>query len=124
SPLPVVIWVSPKGARAASAGAFLLEAAHIAAMAPGTNVGAAHPVVASGKDVPDEEMKRKVTNDLAAHMRSLAQMRKRNSSIAEKMVTESLSFTAQEALKSNIIDVIASDEEELLRFIDGRPVVV
>jgi membrane-bound serine protease (ClpP class) len=124
APLPVVIWVSPKGARAASAGAFLLEAAHIAAMAPGTNVGAAHPVVASGKDVPDEEMKRKVTNDLAAHMRSLAQMRKRNSSIAEKMVTESLSFTAQEALKSNIIDVIASDEEELLRFIDGRAVVV
>ena len=77
APLPVAVWVGPPGARAASAGAFLVLAAHIAAMAPGTNIGAAHPVTASGQDVPDKEMSRKITNDLAAQIRSLAEERGR-----------------------------------------------
>ena len=84
SPVPVVVWVSPEGSRAASAGAFILQAAHIAAMAPGTNVGAAQPVMASGQDAPDLDMKKKITNDLAAHMRSLAQLRRRNPDLAER----------------------------------------
>lgn len=124
APVPVVIWVAPEGARAASAGAFILQAAHVAVMAPGTNVGAAHPVVASGKDVPDEEMKRKITNDLAAHMRSLAQVRGRNAVIVEKMVTESLSLTAQEALKENVIDLLATNIGEITEQLDGKKVMI
>jgi len=121
SPLPVVVWVSPAGARAASAGAFILEAAHVAAMSPGTNVGAAHPVTAGGEDVP-EEMNRKITNDLAAQMRSLAEERGRDPSSCEKMVTESVSYTAREALQEGVIDIIASDLSTLLDAIDGRAV--
>ena len=124
APLPVVMWVAPEGARAASAGAFLLQAAHVAVMAPGTNVGAAHPVVASGKDVPDEEMKRKITNDLAAHMRSLAQVRGRNAEVVEKMVTESLSLTAYEAHKEKVVDFLAADIDELLENLEGWKVDV
>lgn len=120
SSVPVAVWVSPSGARAASAGAFILQAAHVAAMAPGTNVGAAHPVMASGKDAPDDEMKKKITNDLAAHMRSLSQLRKRNIDTAERMVTESLSITADEALSMGAIDLVAPDMESLLLGIRGR----
>lgn len=120
SPVPVVVWVSPSGARAASAGAFILQAAHVAAMAPGTNAGAAHPVMASGKDAPEEEMKKKITNDLAAQMRSLAQLRARNADTAERMVTDSLSFTAEEALSLGVIDLMASDMESLLLGVRGR----
>lgn len=120
SSVPVAVWVSPSGARAASAGAFILQAAHVAAMAPGTNAGAAHPVMASGKDAPEEEMKRKVANDLAAQMRSLAQLRKRNIETAERMVTESLSITSDEALALGVIDMAAPDMEALLLGIRGR----
>lgn len=119
--VPVVMWVYPSGARAASAGAFLVMASHIAAMAPGTRIGAAHPVLASGGDV-DDTMGEKITNDLAAQMRSLAGTRGRNSRVAERMVTESLSLTAEEALEEGVIDCIASDVESLLAAVDGRAV--
>lgn len=124
SPVPVVVWVAPQGARAASAGAFLLQAAHVAAMAPGTNTGAAHPVMASGKDAPSEEMSRKVTNDLSAHMRSLAQLRGRNASLAERMVLESVSLSGEEALGVGIVDILASDIPSLLTALRGRSVTV
>lgn len=119
--VPVVMWVYPSGARAASAGAFLVMASHIAAMAPGTRIGAAHPVLASGGDV-DDTMGEKITNDLAAQMRSLAGTRGRNSRVAERMVTESLSLTAEEALEEGVIDCIASDVGSLLAAVDGRAV--
>lgn len=119
--VPVVMWVYPSGARAASAGAFLVMASHIAAMAPGTRIGAAHPVLASGGDV-DETMGEKITNDLAAQMRSLASTRGRNARVAERMVTESLSLTAEEALEEGVIDCIASDVGSLLAAVDGRAV--
>lgn len=122
SPVPVVVWVGPQGARAASAGAFILQAAHVAAMAPGTNAGAAQPVMASGKDAPDADMKRKLTNDLSAQMRSLAQLRKRNADRAERMVYESLSLTAEEALADGVVDLLASDRESLLLALRGRSV--
>lgn len=124
SPVPVVVWVSPQGSRAASAGAFILQAAHVAAMAPGTNVGAAQPVMASGQDAPDRDMKRKITNDLAAHMRSLAQLRGRNPDLAERMVTESVSLTSEEALAGGLVDLSAPDMDSLLTGILGRRVVV
>ena len=122
SPVPVAVWVGPQGARAASAGAFILQAAHVAAMAPGTNAGAAQPVMASGKDAPDADMKRKLTNDLSAQMRSLAQLRKRNADRAERMVYESLSLTAEEALADGVVDLLASDRESLLLALRGRSV--
>lgn len=121
---PVVIWVAPAGASATSAGAFIVQAAHIAAMAPNTNIGAAHPVVGMGKDIEDKEMDRKVTNDLAAKIRSFAQERGRDTEVIESMVRESVSLTAQEALSKKVIDFIAADEEELLKKIDGRSVKI
>ncbi|NLL37915.1 MAG: nodulation protein NfeD [Fretibacterium sp.] len=122
SDVPVVMWVSP-GGRAASAGAFMMQAAHVAAMASGTNMGAAHPVVASGGDVPKSDMKEKITNDLMAQMRALTQMRCRNGDTAQKMIEDSLSLTAQEALDENVIDLIADDLETLLVGVNGRSVV-
>jgi membrane-bound serine protease (ClpP class) len=122
APLPVAVWVGPPGARAASAGAFLVMAAHIAAMAPGTNIGAAHPVTASGQDVPDKELSRKITNDLAAQIRSLAEERGRNAGIAAAMVQESLSLTAGEALDKKVIDIIVPDVPSLVKWADGRVV--
>lgn len=122
--IPVAVWVGPTGARAASAGAFLVMAAHIAAMAPGTNIGAAHPVSASGQDVPDSEMNRKITNDLAAQMRSLAEERGRNSGVAASMVLNSVSLTAREALEKKVIDTIAPDVPSLLKWADHRKVRV
>jgi len=124
SPVPVLVWVSPRGARAASAGAFIVQSASIAAMSPGTNIGAAHPVQASGGDVPDEEMNKKITNDLAAQMRSLAQMHGRNSEICSKMVTESISLTAEEAKKDNVIDLLESELSSLLTKTDGMQIKV
>jgi len=123
SKVPVVMWVYPSGARAASAGAFLVVSAHVAAMAPGTRIGAAHPVLASGEG-GDEVMQKKIASDLAAQMRSIASIRKRNAKVAEKMVTESLSLTAEEALKEKIIDFIASDEKSLIAGLNGRTVQV
>lgn len=120
APFPVVVWVSPSGARGASAGAFIVQAAHGAVMAPGTNIGAAHPVVASGGDIPDEDMKKKVLSDFAAQMRSLAEQRGRDPAAAEAMVTESVSYTASEALEAKVIDLVATDLEEIVSWIDGK----
>jgi membrane-bound serine protease (ClpP class) len=120
---PVVVWVAPSGARAASAGAFIVQAAHIAVMAPGTNIGAAHPVTTGG-DIEEGDMRKKVTNDLTAKMRSFAEERGRNVEAAESMVTESASFTAREALDKGIIDFIAADQDELFRQIDGQVVEI
>lgn len=124
SPIPIIVWVSPRGSRAASAGAFIVQAASVAAMAPGTNIGAAHPVQASGGDVPSEEMNKKITNDLAAQIRSLAQLHGRDSEKCSKMVTESISLTAEEALDARVIDIIESDLGTLLKRVEGRVVLV
>ena len=121
SRVPVAVWVPP-GGRAASAGAFIVQAAHVAAMAPGTNIGAAHPVVASGEDIEDSEMSRKVMNDLRAQMRSVVQLRGRNQEAAEQMIEESLSLTAQEALENGAIDLIAESLPSLLAAVSGRTV--
>jgi membrane-bound serine protease (ClpP class) len=122
SRVPVAMWVPP-GGRAASAGAFMMQAAHIAAMASGSNLGAAHPVVASGGDVPEGDMKTKVLNDLTTQMRSLADRYRRNAEVAQQMVLESLSLTAHEALEANVIDIIADDLPALLSAAQGRPVM-
>jgi membrane-bound serine protease (ClpP class) len=121
SPVPVLIWVGPSGARAASAGFFILESADIAAMAPGTNTGAAHPVTIGGEKI-DEIMKLKMQNDSAAFMRSIAQRRGRNVAAAESGVREAKSFTEDEALAQKLIDVVATDVPSLLRWADGRTV--
>ena len=121
SPVPVVVYVSPSGARAASAGFFILESADIAAMAPGTNTGAAHPVSLTGGKM-DDVMKQKIENDLAAFMRSVASRRNRNVDLAEKAVRESKSFTEQEALSNKLIDYVASSEDDLFRQIAMKPI--
>jgi membrane-bound serine protease (ClpP class) len=120
SPIPVAVYVAPSGGRAASAGFLLLEAADIAAMAPGTNTGAAHPVLIGG--TPDEILKKKIENDAAAAIRSLAERRGRNSKLAEAAAVESRSFTEVEALKENLIDVVARTDGELIAWADGREV--
>jgi membrane-bound serine protease (ClpP class) len=123
STVPVVVYVSPSGARAASAGALIALAAHVAAMAPGTNIGAAHPVsIGGGSGETDETMEEKVTNDAAAYARSIADKRGRSVEWAEKVVRESVSSTAQEALDEGVIDVIAEDLAGLLEKIDGMEV--
>lgn len=121
SPVPVIVYVYPSGSRAASAGFFILESADIAAMAPGTNTGAAHPVTL-GFGQPDAVMKEKITNDSAALMRSVAARRARNVQIAESAVRESKSFTDQEALKDHLIDIVARNPEELLSELNGRTI--
>ena len=121
SPVPVLIWVGPSGARAASAGFFILESADVAAMAPGTNTGAAHPVVIGGEKL-DDVMKMKMQNDSAAFMRSIAQRRGRNVAAAESGVREAKSFTEDEALALRLIDVVATDVPSLLRWADGRTI--
>ncbi len=123
SKVPVAVWI-PSGGRAASAGAFIVQSAHVAAMAPGTNIGAAHPVVASGEDIKESDMSKKIMNDLKAQMRSVVQLRNRNQEIAEKMIEESISLTATEALKNKVIDIIAGDINSLIKAIDGRRVKI
>ncbi|MFI5167389.1 MAG: nodulation protein NfeD [Thermoanaerobaculales bacterium] len=117
---PVVVFVSPSGAQAASAGFFLVMAADVAAMAPGTNTGAAHPVGGQG-DLP-RTLAKKITNDAAALVRSLATQRGRPADLAEKAVTQSLSWTERESLDAKLIDLVAIDRGELLRKLDGRMV--
>ena len=118
SPVPVIVYVTPSGSRAGSAGIFILEAADVAAMTPGTNAGAAHPVTLFGK--PDETMMKKIENDAAALMRSVAAKRGRNVELAESAVRESKSFTEQESLDKKLIDYVASDEKDLFRQISGK----
>lgn len=120
SPIPVVVYVAPGGARAASAGAFLTLAAHIAAMAPGTNMGAAHPVAVGEK--MDTVMAEKATNDAAAYIKSIAEQRGRNVQWAEDAVRKSVSATETEALRLKIIDLVAEDLATLLSRINGRVV--
>jgi membrane-bound serine protease (ClpP class) len=119
--LPVIVYVYPKGARAASAGMIITLSAQIAAMAPGTNIGAAHPVSLGGKGM-DKVMATKVVNDMAAYVRSLAAERSRNADWAEKAVRQSVSIPAADALKLKVIDVLADDLPDLLKKIDGRQV--
>jgi membrane-bound serine protease (ClpP class) len=124
SPVPVILYVAPTGSRAGSAGIFILESADVAAMAPGTNAGAAHPVLLFGPVTAktDDEMKRKIENDTAALMRSIVSRRGRNVEVAESAVLESKSFTDQEALAQHLIDYVASNEQDLFRQIDGKPI--
>ncbi len=121
SKVPVVIYVAPSGARAASAGVMITMAADIAAMAPGTNIGAAHPVGAGGKEI-DGAMSEKVVNDMVASAKSIAAKRGRNAEWVEKAIRKSVSVTETEALKGNIIDIVAKDLDDLIRQINGRKI--
>ncbi len=123
APLPVIVYVSPAGAQAASAGAFITLAAHIAAMAPGTNIGAAHPVGMQGAE-KDSIANEKATNDAAAFIRTISEKRSRNVRWAEDAVRKSISITETEALKDTVIEYIAPSVQELLLVIDGRTVAV
>jgi len=118
SPVPIVVYVSPSGAQAASAGVFITAAADIAAMAPGTNIGAAHPVTGGGGDVPSS-MNEKVLNDTLAFARSIAAQRGRNAEWLEDSVRKSLSATADEAFKLNVIDLVADNLPDLIKKLDG-----
>jgi membrane-bound serine protease (ClpP class) len=126
APLPVIVYVYPSGARAASAGVIIAQAAHIAAMAPGTNIGAAHPVAIGigGTAELDKNMSKKVENDAAAYARSIAKIRGRSEEWVEKAVRKSESITADEALKLKVIDIVAPDLDKLLAAIDQKEVTV
>ena len=121
SKVPVVVYVSPPGARAASAGVMITMAADVAAMAPGTNIGAAHPVGAGGQEIGGK-MSEKVINDMVAHAKSVAEKRGRNQKWVEQAIRESVSVTETEALKENIIDLIAKDTDDLIRQLNGRDI--
>ncbi|MDP2683121.1 MAG: nodulation protein NfeD [Deltaproteobacteria bacterium] len=123
SDVPVIVYVAPAGSRAASAGVFITYAAHIAAMAPGTNIGSAHPVAMGGEKM-DETMMKKVENDAVAYLKGIAAKRHRNADWAEKAVRQSINVPAEEALKLNVIDLIAQDKKALLEAIDGRKVEI
>jgi membrane-bound serine protease (ClpP class) len=118
SKVPVIVWVGPGGARSTSAGFFILLAADVPTMAPGTNTGAAHPVSITGTRI-DEVMEKKIVSDAAAYLRSYSTKRGRNAALAEQAVTESRSFTDKEALENNLISAIAKDVPELLNTLDG-----
>jgi membrane-bound serine protease (ClpP class) len=121
TPIPIVVYVYPPGGRAASAGAIITATADVAVMAPGTNIGAAHPVQATGEKM-EEAMKEKVVQDMLAFVRSIAKEKGRNPSVLERMVKESISLTPDEALKEGVIDLIASNKQELLEKLNGRKV--
>ena len=123
SRIPVVVYVAPKGAGAASAGVMVTVSAHIAAMAPSTNIGAAHPVAAGGKDI-GKTMSDKVVNDMASYGRGIAQEKGRNGEWVEQAIRESVSITADEAVKKNVVDLVAADIDELLELIDGREITL
>ena len=120
--VPVVVYI-PTGARAASAGAFITLSAHVAAMAPGTAIGAAHPV-ALGEDGMDETMEQKVVNDAVAYIRDIAEANGRNASWAEEAVRESRSSSSSEALELGVIDIVANDLDDLIARLDGREVTL
>src|SRR5512136_1062906 len=121
STVPVVVYVAPKGAGAASAGVMITVSAHVAAMAPGTNIGAAHPVGAGGKDI-DKDMSEKVVNDMASYGRGIAQDKGKNADWVEKAIRESVSITAEEAVEKKVVDLVAADVDELLKLLDGREI--
>src|SRR5215475_9084177 len=121
SPVPVITWVGPNGARAASAGFFILLSGDLALMAPGTNSGAAHPVSITGEKI-DDVMEKKIVSDASAYIRSYATKRGRNAMLAEKGVVESQSFTAQEAFKENLIDGVVNDIPSLIQQYDGKEI--
>src|SRR5262245_17637183 len=121
SPVPVITWVGPSGARAASAGFFILLAGDIAVMAPGTNTGAAHPVSATGQKIEDV-MEKKIVSDAAAYIRSYTAKRGRNAALAEEAVTDSRSFTAEESLKDKLIDAVISDPQGIIEQFDGKEI--
>ena len=123
SPIPVIVFVAPSGGRAASAGVFITLAAHVAAMAPGTNIGAAHPVAMGGGEM-DNTMREKVENDAAAYIKSIAEQHGRNVSWAEDAVRKSISATEQEALKLKIIDMVAENIPALLQQLNGRKIAL
>ena len=123
SPVPVVVYVAPRGAGAASAGVMVTVAAHVAAMAPGTNIGAAHPVAAGGREI-DKTMSEKVVHDMASYGRSIAQETGRNADWVERAIRESVSITAEEAVERNVVDLVALDVDDLLKQIDGREVAL
>ncbi len=120
---PVLVWVGPTGARAASAGVFITYSAHVSAMSKGTRIGAAHPVSGGGKDI-GEDMKEKVVNDASAQLRVMARRRDRSETVAEKFVRESLSVTASEALEKGVIDLIAASPRELLDRVKGQKIIL
>ncbi len=122
SSIPVVVYVSPEGAHAGSAGVFITLAAHVAAMAPGTNIGAAHPVNLNGQS--DTVMNEKATNDAAAFIRSIAEKRNRNLKWAEEAVRNSISITGKEAVEKNVVDLIAFSGQDLLEKLDGRTITL
>lgn len=121
SPVPVIVWVGPSGARASSAGFFLLLSADVATMAPGTNTGAAHPVSITGAKI-EEVMEKKIVSDAAAYLRSYTAKRGRNAQLAEQGVIESKSFTDAEALQNNLIDAVMKDIPEIIQKFDQREV--
>ncbi len=122
SAVPVVTYVTPSGGKAASAGFFILQAGDVAAMAPGTNTGAAHPVLLGGGEM-DEILKQKIEQDTAASLRAIVEKRGRNVELAEEAILESRAFTDEEALESNLIDLIAQDVGALFKKLDGREVL-
>jgi len=123
SSVPVVVYVAPRGARAASAGVMITVAAHIAAMAPQTNIGAAHPVSADGKEI-NKTMSKKVVNDMVAYVRSIAKDRGRNQDWVEKAIRESVSITADVAVKKKVVDLVARDMDDLLALLNGREIAL
>ena len=122
SPVPVAVFVSPRGAQAGSAGTFITAAAHVAAMTPGSNIGAATPVSGTGEEI-SETLADKVTNDAAALIRAIAEERGRNADALEETVRSAASYSASEALEANVIDLIADDIPALLVALDGRTVL-
>jgi membrane-bound serine protease (ClpP class) len=123
SSVPVVVYVAPKGAGAASAGVMITVAAHVAAMAPGTNIGAASPVTVGGGEIQGT-MSTKVMNDMASYGRGIAKDKGRNAEWVEKAIREAVSITAREAVKMKVVDLVAEDLEELLEVLDGREVAL
>jgi len=123
SPVPVVVYVGPRGAGAASAGVMITVAGHVAAMAEGTNIGAAHPVDAGGKDI-EKTMSEKVVNDMAAYARGIAEEKGRNGEWVEKAIRESVSITADEAREKKVVDLVVKDMNHLIKELDGREVMM
>ncbi len=122
SPIPIIVYVAPGGARAASAGVFITMSAHIAVMAPGTHIGAAHPVTLGAEGKESKTMSEKIVNDTVSYVKTIAKTRGKNVDWAEKAVRKSVSITEEEALKLNVIDMISPDVQDLLTKIDGRVV--